>query len=219
MRISTTLVAALLAGSSVAAPAPIPDLVSSILGVLTNDLNRLLSSLGIKVRQDGQSHGTPVNYHKQCPFSIQAVVESTERYLHKISWPQGVSGNAYMNWKTFKANGANLGGWLEKERTHDPIWWEQIGGGDAPDEWTLCQNLGSKCGPIFEERYASFLNTSTIDQLASVGVNTLRIPTTYAAWISIPGSQLYHGNQQSYLKTVTNYAITKYNMHSKFEMG
>ena len=57
------------------------------------------------------------------------------------------------------------------------------------------------------------MNTSTIDQLASVGVNTLRIPTTYAAWISVPGSQLYHGAQQTYLRAITDYAITKYNMH------
>ena len=80
----------------------------------------------------------------------------------------------FLNWTTFKANGANLGAWLEKEKTHDPIWWESVGGSSAPDEWTLCQILGSKCGPIFEARYASFLNTSTIDILAKVGVNTLR---------------------------------------------
>lgn len=45
-----------------------------------------------------------------------------------------------------------------------------------------------------------------------LGVNTLRIPTTYAAWIKVPGSALYHGNQKEYLKTITTYAIQKYNM-------
>ena len=57
------------------------------------------------------------------------------------------------------------------------------------------------------------MNTSTIDKLASVGVNVLRIPTTYAAWVSVPGSQFYHGNQQKYLNTIVKYAIEKYNMH------
>lgn len=45
-----------------------------------------------------------------------------------------------------------------------------------------------------------------------LGVNTLRIPTTYAAWIKVPGSALYHGNQKDYLKKITTYAIEKYNM-------
>jgi glucan 1,3-beta-glucosidase len=211
MRASLCLAAALSAGSTFGAPAP--GLISSILGLITNDINTLLTSLGIKLRTDGDFHGSTVNYHSQCPFSIPAVTLSGSRFSHDITWAKGVSGSNFVDWKTFKANGANLGGWLEKERTHDPIWWEEVGGGDAPDEWTLCMNLGNKCGPVLEERYASFLNTTTIDQLASVGVNTLRIPTTYAAWVSVPGSQLYKGNQQQYLRAITNYAITKYNMH------
>ena len=46
----------------------------------------------------------------------------------------------------------------------------------------------------------------------SQGVNTLCIPTTYAAWIKAPGSALYHGNQKDYLKKIATYAIEKYNM-------
>jgi glucan 1,3-beta-glucosidase len=211
MRITGSLVATVLAGSAVAAPTP--SLISSILGLVTNDLNSLLSSLGITLQTNGGAHGSALEYQNQCPFTFPAVSISSARFSHDITWAKGVSGSEFIDWKTFKANGANLGGWLEKEQTHDPIWWESVGGGGAPDEWTLCENLGSKCGPVLEARYASFLNTSTIDQLAAVGVNTLRIPTTYAAWVSVPGSQLYHGNQQKYLKTITDYAVTKYGMH------
>jgi len=39
----------------------------------------------------------------------------------------------WIDWKTYKANGVNLGSWLEKERTHDPVWWVEVGGQDAPD--------------------------------------------------------------------------------------
>jgi glucan 1,3-beta-glucosidase len=213
MRSSAVLTAALMAGAVNAAPTT--GLISNILGLITNDLNKLLSSLGIKLRTDGGKHGATVPYHQQCPFTIPAVNVSPDRFSHDLTWGNGVNGANFVDWKTFKANGANLGGWLEKEQTHDPVWWSQVGGDGAPDEWTLCQNLGSKCASVFEERYASFLNTSTIDQLATVGVNTLRIPLTYAAFIDVPGSQLHHGNQLNYLKTITNYAITKYNMHSK----
>ncbi len=41
----------------------------------------------------------------------------------------------FINWRTYKANGVNLGSWLEKERTHDPIWWSEVGGDSVIDEW------------------------------------------------------------------------------------
>ncbi|KAJ4370884.1 hypothetical protein N0V86_008578 [Didymella sp. IMI 355093] len=49
--------------------------------------------------------------------------------------------------------------------------------------------------------------------LASVGVNTLRIPTTYAAWIRVPGSELYSGYQVQFMDRIATYAIQRYNMH------
>lgn len=208
MKLSATLGAALLASGVVAAPTP--GLISSILGLLTNDLNQLLNSLGVKLHTDADQHGAAVNYQGQCPFTIDPVPVVSQSHSHDLTFPKAPG---FVNWRTFKANGANLGGWLAKERTHDPIWWSSVGGDSAPDEWTLCLTLGSKCGPTLEARYASFLNTTTIDQLAAVGVNTLRIPTTYAAWVQVPGSAFYHGNQQRYLKTITDYAITKYSMH------
>ncbi|KAH6643972.1 glycoside hydrolase superfamily [Boeremia exigua] len=178
--------------------------------LLANVVTALLNNLGITIHTNGDKHGATVNYHNQCPFAISPITVTIKLKTHDLTFPKP---SGFINWKTFKANGANLGGWLEKEQTHDPIWWAQVGGEGTSDEWSLCQKLGSTCGPILEARYASFLNTTTIDQLAAVGVNTLRIPTTYAAWIDVPGSALYHGNQQRYLKTISDYAINKYGMH------
>lgn len=118
----------------------------------------------------------------------------------------------YIDWKTFKANGVNLGGWLIQEPNIDPIWWNTYSGG-APDEWGLCKNLSSQCGPVLEERYATWITTSDIDKVARSGATLLRIPTTYSAWIQVPGSQLYSGNQTSYLNDIATYAIEKYGMH------
>ncbi|KAL5335784.1 glycoside hydrolase superfamily [Aspergillus crustosus] len=122
-----------------------------------------------------------------------------------------VRAGEWTDWTKFKANGVNLGGWLEQERVFNQYWWDQYAP-DAEDEWTFCETLGARCGPVLEERYSSFVTTADIDELAKVGVNTLRIPTTYAAWIQVPGSQLYHGNQKSHLRTIALYAIEKYNM-------
>ncbi|KAF3002698.1 hypothetical protein E8E13_010034 [Curvularia kusanoi] len=208
MKVSTILSTALLANGIAAAPTP--GLVSNILGLLTNDLNQLLNSLGIKVHTNANQHGSTVEYHNRCPFTINPVPVEHHNNYHDIPFRKPIG---FVNWKTFKANGANLGGWLAKEQTHDPIWWSEVGGDGAADEWSLCQKLGDKCGPTLEARYASFLNTTTIDQLAAVGVNTLRIPTTYAAWVKVPGSAFYHGNQQQHLRKITSYAINKYGMH------
>ncbi|KAE8422484.1 glycoside hydrolase superfamily [Aspergillus pseudocaelatus] len=118
----------------------------------------------------------------------------------------------YIDWKTYEANGVNLGGWLCQESTIDTTWWAQYSKG-APDEWGLCVNQGSLCGSVLEKRYATYITTADIDKLHTVGINTLRIPTTYAAWIKVPGSQLYSGNQVDFLKNIATYAITKYGMH------
>jgi hypothetical protein len=166
------------------------------------------------------------------PTTSTWVVSSPTATASSTATAQATTSGGFIDWKTFKANGANLGGWLEKEQTHDvstfpppaifhcansilqPIWWASVANlSSTPDEWTLCQTLGDQCGPTLEARYESFLNKTTIDELDSVGVNTLRIPTTYAAWINVPGSALYHGNQQQYLKTITDYAINTYGMH------
>lgn len=119
---------------------------------------------------------------------------------------------AYVDWRTAKFNGVNLGGWLVQESTIDTDWWATYSGG-APDEWGLCAHLGSQCGPVLERRYSTWITPSTIDELAALDINLLRIPTTYAAWVKVPGSQLYYGPQQSYLKTIATYAIRKYDMH------
>ncbi|KAI0470539.1 glycoside hydrolase superfamily [Xylariaceae sp. FL0804] len=194
MRISAALTAALLAVTATASPS--------------------YQSLDSRKASRASHHGRTKHYEDQNPFDIKAVVASVERFVHNILWPSGTSGEDFLDWRTFKANGANLGGWLAKEQTHDPIWWASLGpAANTTDEWHLCKALGDECGPALEERYASFLNTSTIDALGSVGVNTLRIPTTYAAWVEVPGSELYTGNQKKFLRKITQYAIRKYNMH------
>lgn len=121
--------------------------------------------------------------------------------------------DCYVDWHTFHATGVNLGGWLVQEPFIDPYWWGIHGGTPDTDEWTWCKNLGDQCGPVLEERYATYITTDFIDKLATVGTSIIRIPTTYAAWIKVPGSELYSGNQTSYLRTVATHAIEKYNMH------
>jgi aryl-phospho-beta-D-glucosidase BglC (GH1 family) len=118
----------------------------------------------------------------------------------------------YLDWTTFNGNGVNLGGWLEQESTIDTEWWAQYSGGEA-DEWGLCAYQGSQCGPVLERRYAIWITTADIDEPVEAGISILRIPTTYAAWVKVPGSQLYSGNQVSFLNSISSYAVSKHSMH------
>ncbi|KAG9527081.1 glycoside hydrolase, partial [Aureobasidium melanogenum] len=119
----------------------------------------------------------------------------------------------YTDWTTFVSNGVNLGNWLEIEESNDQYFWDaHVNGTAVQDEWTFCEVLGDECGPVLEQHYSTYVTTDTIDKLASVGVNFLRIPTTYAAWVVVPGSELYHGDQQTYLRTICEYAIGKHGM-------
>jgi hypothetical protein len=122
------------------------------------------------------------------------------------------SPSPYLNWRTFTARGVNLGGWLHQEAVIDPKFWAQHGG-TALDEWDLCVNLGRRCGPVLEQRYATYIQPSDIDKLAAAGINVLRIPTGYNAWVKVPGSQLYTGRQVEHLRAISNYAIAKHGMH------
>ncbi|KAL2832031.1 glycoside hydrolase superfamily [Aspergillus cavernicola] len=122
------------------------------------------------------------------------------------------SNTTTFNWHTTKSTGVNLGGWLVQESTIDTEFWTSHSP-NATDEWTLCANLGPQCGPVLENRYATFITESDIDTLAAAGVTILRIPTTYAAWINLTGSALYSGRQSVHLRRIAEYAIAAYNMH------
>ncbi|KEQ96331.1 glycoside hydrolase family 5 protein [Aureobasidium subglaciale EXF-2481] len=143
---------------------------------------------------------------------ISSFLTSLAALSSLLGHPPGPPGSQYIDWRNFKANGVNLGGWLVQESFIDVPWWNANSGG-ATDEWGLCKNLGSRCGPVLEQRYATWITCADIDKLATANINVLRIPTTYAAWIKLPGTQLYSGNQQKWLRDIAMYAINKYNMH------
>ena len=62
------------------------------------------------------------------------------------------------------------------------------------------------------------ITPADIEILAKGGVTLLRISTTYAAWVKVPGSQLYSGNQASFLESIAGYAVAKYNMHVNLDI-
>ncbi|KAI5452871.1 hypothetical protein NCC49_006410 [Naganishia albida] len=191
----------------VAEPGAIGNLISSISKATSQSINSILSSLGISISSDAWKHGPyvviDVNAHSGDSKHKHKNLKS-----HKMNWKK------FQGWDTYKAHGSNIGAWLAVENTLTPNLFADGGAPGVPDEWTFCQTIGKEaCGKVLENHYATFITTADIDTLASVGINTVRITTTYAAWIDVPGSMLYHGNQQKYLRTITDYAIKQYGMH------
>ncbi|KEQ70029.1 glycoside hydrolase family 5 protein [Aureobasidium namibiae CBS 147.97] len=223
MRTSTVATAALVAGSTQVHAAPTFGLIFGLMkGITTavhSDLNLLLGSVGVGLQTNANVHGQALGFGGVgCPFSLssQAGVSVNAGLhgglSHSIGWSAGVNGGAFINWKSFKANGVTLSGWLVQDKSLDLDWWNKYGS-DCNDEWSLTAKLGAKAGAVLEARYSSYITTSYIDSLAAAGINLLRIPTHYSAWVSVPGSGLYSGNQQAHLKTICDYAIQRHGMH------
>lgn len=116
----------------------------------------------------------------------------------------------YIDWRTFKANGVNLGSWFCLETFMAPRFFEQHG--NSHDEWTACEKFGAAGAPL-DDHYKTWFTKADIDTFAAQGVNILRIPFVYAAWIKVPGSPHYHGPQIEIMKDLATYAIDKYGMH------
>jgi glucan 1,3-beta-glucosidase len=225
MRSSTVATAALIAGSTQVQAAPTFGLVFGLIkGITTSvhtDLNALLGSVGVGLQTNANVHGQALGFGGVgCPFSLgsQAGVSVNAGLhgglSHNIGWSAGagVNAGAFINWRSFKANGVTLSGWLVQDKSLDLDWWNKYGS-DCNDEWSLTAKLGAKAGAVLEARYSSYITTSYIDSLAAAGINLLRIPTHYSAWVSVPGSGLYSGNQQAHLKTICDYAIQRHGMH------
>ena len=223
MRTSTVATAALVAGSTQVHAAPTFGLIFGLMKGITTavhtDLNLLLGSVGVGLQTNANVHGQALGFGGVgCPFSLgsQSGVSVNAGLhgglSHSIGWSAGVNGGAFINWKSFKANGVTLSGWLVQDKSLDLDWWNKYGS-DCNDEWSLTAKLGAKAGAVLEARYSSYITTSYIDSLAAAGINLLRIPTHYSAWVSVPGSGLYSGNQQAHLKTICDYAIQRHGMH------
>ncbi|GAB7364615.1 hypothetical protein MBLNU230_g5419t1 [Neophaeotheca triangularis] len=218
MRVSQVLLLAAAAPAALAAPTPgvvsnIVSTVQGLVGKLTNNtppgqLKKALKALGLTLPNNANKHGNPFSY-----LDLVVAKKDGAKGNKKHNIPGQAKKKSFVDWKTFKSNGVGLGAWLEQEQNYDVAWWaENVG--PFPDEWSWCETVGFEvCGPKLEERFASFITTDDVDKMGQLGINTLRIPTTYAAWAEIPGSWLYHGNQRQILKKITDYAIDKYGMH------
>ncbi|GAA5897167.1 uncharacterized protein JCM6883_006602 [Sporobolomyces salmoneus] len=95
------------------------------------------------------------------------------------------------SWSSDKALGMCLGSWLILEKWMIPDWFNSTVNAVVPnsgpttlDEWTFCSVLGQeKCEEALVQHFETFVTESDIQTLYENGINQLRIPTGYWAWI------------------------------------
>ena len=75
----------------------------------------------------------------------------------------------------------NLGGWLSLEPFITPSLFNYDPKLGIIDEWTLCSHLGSQCASTLEQHYSSFVTEQTFADIASAGLDHVRIPYSYWA--------------------------------------
>ncbi|KAK9368173.1 glycoside hydrolase superfamily [Lipomyces kononenkoae] len=92
--------------------------------------------------------------------------------------------------------GVNVGGWLILEQWLGGNIWNAAP--NATDEYSLCEILGPDAAlSALEEHWSTFFTQETVKELASYGVNALRIPIGY--W------SVVEDNSQPYVMGAMNY--------------
>ncbi|CAG8334229.1 unnamed protein product [Penicillium salamii] len=104
-----------------------------------------------------------------------------------------------------KVRGVNLGGWLVLEPWITPSIFDAAGDA-AVDEWSLCQTLGQdKCKSVLSDHWQKFITADDLNQIASAGMNHVRIPVGYWAIEHLAGDQYVNG-QLEYLDKAIGWA-------------
>ncbi|KAJ1931630.1 hypothetical protein EC988_009725, partial [Linderina pennispora] len=105
--------------------------------------------------------------------------------------------------------GVNLGGLFVLEPWITPslfAQWANTTNSPVNDEWSYCATLGKdECTRRLHAHWSSWVQESDISQLASLGINTIRVPIGYWA-LSPVYTEPYIQGQIPYLKQVLGWA-------------
>ncbi|RFU32771.1 hypothetical protein B7463_g3530, partial [Scytalidium lignicola] len=107
------------------------------------------------------------------------------------------------SWGSYADNpvrGVNLGGWLSLEPFITPSLFNYDLNLGIIDEYTLCQHLGPDAAQsTLEKHYATFVTEQTFIDIASAGLDHVRIPFSYWAVVTYPGDPYVFRTSWRYL--------------------
>ena len=90
-----------------------------------------------------------------------------------------------------KIYGVSIGNWLVLERWLMEDWFTSTAGDNSWDEWSFTKNLGDQALPALQAHWNTWVNETSLDALKSVGVNAVRIPVGYWAFVDTIGGEPY----------------------------
>ncbi|KAJ2465557.1 hypothetical protein GGI02_004657 [Coemansia sp. RSA 2322] len=138
----------------------------------------------------------------------------TDRHYSRYSLDNTVSALDFRRNVGDQVRGVNLGGLFVLEPWITPsLFAEWEGSPQSPvvDEWTYCAVLGKpECLRRLHRHWATWVQESDISTLASMHINTLRLPVGYWALAPDPSEPFVQG-QVPYLRQILNWAAV-YNM-------
>lgn len=111
------------------------------------------------------------------------------------------------NYNGDKVRGVNLGGWFVLEPWITPSIFDQwANGGGVVDEYTYTQALGKQeAQNRLNQHWATWITQADFQEIASMGLNHVRIPIGYWALNPLPGDPYVQG-QLSYLDQAIGWA-------------
>jgi len=120
------------------------------------------------------------------------------------------------NYRTDKAYGTNLGGWLVLERWIQPILFES-NAPNAIDEWTFCEQAVNATEAL-NNHWTTFILEEHIKMFADVNGNHIRVPVGYWAFITPAADEPFvSSGQKRHLERILGY-FDKYNIHAIIDL-
>ncbi|ORY26176.1 glycoside hydrolase superfamily [Naematelia encephala] len=123
------------------------------------------------------------------------------------SWTPAL--NESWTWGVDKIHGVNLGGWLVTEPFICSSLYETYSNGTAGttvDEYTLSINLGDNLTAVMTEHYDTFITERDFAEIASAGLNWVRIPVPFWAIETWDGEPYLEGVAWQYILKAIQWA-------------
>ncbi|PWN47653.1 glycoside hydrolase [Violaceomyces palustris] len=189
IRLSATFVAAVLFGLAIPSASGLP---ASAVGFI--DPSQDNSRPVIRADADGNLMGDLLDERGELLVNPRIVLEQNEKRQ-----------NPGFNYGSTKVRGVNLGGWLVAEPWITPSLFDNTGDSRVIDEWTFGQYVGDAYSRL-ESHWASFITEDDFRQIASAGLNHVRIPIGYWAFDTSNGEPYVRSNQFNYLIKAVRWA-------------
>jgi len=131
-----------------------------------------------------------------------------ERDLSRLRFPYGQK----------KVRGVGLGGWLVLENFITPSLYEQADDDRVIDEWSFGRYVDEdKAHRILKHHYDTFITEDDFEQIASYGLNHVRVPFPYWGIKTYPNEPYVKVNQYDKLKEAAGWA-KKHNLAMIIEL-